>query len=217
MLQRWKSLVEIMDQNNIILIGAGEHARVVLDSLRDSGKKVVAFIDPKHKGNRFMDVDVYEDLHSAHFPGAHIIVAIGNNALRKKIASATADAFATSIHPSALISAFATVGKGSMILHGSIVQQSARIGAHVILNTGGQVDHDCIIGDYAHIAPRTVLCGRVEVGEGALIGAGSTLIPGVKIGAWATIGAGAVVINDIPDFAVAVGNPARILKNPKHG
>jgi acetyltransferase EpsM len=60
--------------------------------------------------------------------------------------------------------------------------------------------------------PRVVLCGNVSVGEGTLIGAGATVIPGIKIGKWVTIGAGAVVVKDIPDYAVAVGNPAKVIK-----
>jgi sugar O-acyltransferase (sialic acid O-acetyltransferase NeuD family) len=99
-----------------------------------------------------------------------------------------------------------------MILHGAIVQAMAKIGNHVIVNTGAQVDHDCVIGDFAHIAPRVVLCGGVSVGEGTLVGAGATVAPGVTIGKWATIGAGAVIIAGIPDYAVAVGNPARVIK-----
>ncbi|MEZ5341272.1 MAG: DapH/DapD/GlmU-related protein [Acidimicrobiales bacterium] len=85
------------------------------------------------------------------------------------------------------------------------------IGRHVLINTGASVDYDNIIGDFAHISPNTTLSGHVEVGEGTHIGAGATVIPSVKIGRWCTIGAGSVVLSDIPDFATAVGVPARIL------
>jgi acetyltransferase-like isoleucine patch superfamily enzyme len=68
------------------------------------------------------------------------------------------------------------------------------------------------VEDYVHIAPRVVLCGNVQIGTGTLVGAGATVIPGKKIGRWVTIGAGSVVTRDIPDYAVAVGHPARVIK-----
>ncbi|MEE9413688.1 MAG: hypothetical protein V3V01_00290, partial [Acidimicrobiales bacterium] len=93
-----------------------------------------------------------------------------------------------------------------------IVQPGAIIGAHALINTGASVDHDNTIGAFAHISPQAALCGHVEVGEGTHVGAASTVIPKVKIGRWVTIGAGSVVLSDIPDFSVAYGNPARIVR-----
>ena len=69
-----------------------------------------------------------------------------------------------------------------------------------------------MVEDFAHIAPKVALCGGVKVGEGALLGVGVVVIPGIKIGKWSIIGAGSVVTKDVPDYAVVVGNPARILK-----
>ena len=66
--------------------------------------------------------------------------------------------------------------------------------------------------DFVHIAPNTVITGNVNIGEGTQVGTGAAVIPGVKIGKWASIGAGAVIIEDVPDFAVVVGNPGKIIK-----
>jgi acetyltransferase EpsM len=82
----------------------------------------------------------------------------------------------------------------------------------VILNTSCSVDHDCVVEDFAHLAPGVRLAGNVHVGEGALLGVGSCVIPGVRIGRWATVGAGAAVIEDVPDYATVVGVPARVIK-----
>jgi acetyltransferase EpsM len=97
-------------------------------------------------------------------------------------------------------------------LHGAVIQSSSQIGKHVIVNSSSLIDHDCVVGDYAHVAPKTALCGLVSVGEGTLIGVGTVVIPGIKIGKWCVIGAGSVVVKDIPDYAVAVGNPAKVIK-----
>ena len=74
------------------------------------------------------------------------------------------------------------------------------------------MEHDVQIEDFVHISPGSVITGGIKIGEGTQVGAGATVIPGITIGKWVTIGAGAVVINDIPDFAVVVGNPAKIIK-----
>jgi acetyltransferase EpsM len=77
------------------------------------------------------------------------------------------------------------------------------------------VDHDCELGNFVHVSPNVALAGNVKVGEGTHLGIGSCVIQGIIIGKWATIGAGTVVITDVPDHAVIVGNPGRIIKYNK--
>lgn len=194
--------------NSFILQGGGEHARVVLDALLASGHSVQAIFDPKNSGS-IMDVPQRGPYQPEFEKSARAIVAIGDNALRKRVVGQTKHAFGQVIHPSAVVSTTTQIGDGTMVLHGVIVQAFAVIGKHVILNTGSRVDHDCKLGDYVHVAPGAILCGTVEVGEGALIGAGSVVLPGRRIGAWAVVGAGSVVTHNVPDNAVVKGNPAR--------
>lgn len=200
-----------MATNNVIIQGGGEHARVVLDCLLAQGAQVLALFDPKYTGALF-GIPQRGTYDPAFAPDANAIVAIGSNPVRQIVAGKTTHGFTNAIHPSALISSYASLGTGNMILHRTVIQAQARIGNHVIVNTGSQVDHDCVVDDYVHLAPGVVVCGTVRIGQGAFIGAGATVIPGRTIGAWATVGAGAVVIRDIPDYAVAVGNPAKIIR-----
>jgi sugar O-acyltransferase (sialic acid O-acetyltransferase NeuD family) len=206
--QQWRNFVEA---TKVILHGGGEHARVVLDCLQAQGLNVVGLFDPKYSGSLF-GVPQRGAYDPSFEKSALAVVAIGDNLTRKRAVQNTKHDFTNAIHPSVIFSAQSVLGKGNMLLHGVIVQAQTRIGHHVIINTGARVDHDNIIGDYVHIAPSAVLCGAVQVGEGAFIGAGAVVVPGRKVGAWATIGAGAVVLSDIPDRAVAVGNPARIIR-----
>jgi sugar O-acyltransferase (sialic acid O-acetyltransferase NeuD family) len=196
----------------IIVHGGGEHARVVLDCLLAQGKQVLGLFDPKYAGTTLMGVPQWGEYSAEKFPEANAIVAIGNNALRKKVVAKTIHSFTRAIHPSAIVSTFSNVGIGSMVLHGVIIQAQTSVGNHVILNTGARVDHDCNIGDYVHLAPGSILCGTVNIGEGALIGAGAIVLPGITVGDWAVVGAGAVVTRNVPDGVVVVGNPAKILK-----
>ena len=194
-----------------ILIGGGEHAHVVLDVLLSQNINVCGLFDPKYSGKLF-GVDQLGEYKPDRFQSALAIVAIGSNATRKKVVQLAKHDFGSAIHTSVIFSGFASLGKGSVIFHGSIVQANTKIGEHAIVNTGAQIDHDCVVGNFAHVAPGAILCGRVRVGEGALIGAGATIVPGIEIGKWTVIGAGSVVTQSIPDYAVAVGAPARVIR-----
>lgn len=197
-----------MAANKYILHGGGEHAKVVLDCLQAMNAQVVRIFDPK-----FSDLLAGISRGGAYDSGTHrdalAIATIGENKTRKDAVSAMTHEFGKAVHPSAIISPSAKVGRGCMVMHGVIIQASSVIGEHVILNTACRIDHDCDVANYVHVAPGAVLCGRVKVGEGTLIGAGSIIIPGITIGAWSVVGAGAVVISNVPDGTIVVGNPAK--------
>lgn len=200
-----------METNKTILIGGGQHAQVVLDCMLACGADVVALFDPGRSGSLF-GIPQRGNYDPAFQLTAFAIVAIGDNMTRKRVSERVMHQFTNAIHHSVLLSPFASIGSGNMILHGTIIQALAKIGNHCIVNTGAQIDHDCVLGDYVHVAPKAALCGSVTVGEGTLVGAGATVAPGVKIGEWVVIGAGAVVLEDVPDRAVVVGNPGKVIK-----
>lgn len=119
--------------------------------------------------------------------------------------------FPAIIHPTAFVSKSASVGEGSQLLVNSVVNTEATIGSVSIINTGAKIDHECRIGSGVHIAPGATLCGCITVKDNAMIGAGAVVLPRLTIGYGAIVGAGAVVTKDVPDGAVVVGNPARIM------
>ncbi len=193
------------------LYGASGHAKVISEILEANGIVVEAFIDDNPTMNEFCGKRV---LHTPQ-KGASMLISIGNNKIRKKIAQQFDGRYESALHPSAIISKSAKIGTGSVVMQGAIIQADAHIGDHCIINTASSIDHECIIEDFVHLSPNATLCGNVKVGEGTHIGAGAVIIQGIKIGKWATIGAGAVVTKDIPDNATAVGIPAKIIKvNP---
>jgi sugar O-acyltransferase (sialic acid O-acetyltransferase NeuD family) len=193
---------------NVILLGGGQHAKVVIDGLFDQGIPVQAIFDPILSGI-YRGIPQLPDYKPTLFEQSAALVSIGSNVNRQKVAAQCAHRFHTFVHPSALVSSTASVGLGAMIMHRAVVQVESRIGAHVIVNTGAQVDHECVIDSFVHLAPGSVLCGCVHVGEGTLVGAGAVVLPGIRIGRNVLVGAGAVVTRDVPDFAIVVGNPAR--------
>ncbi len=196
--------------------GAGGHAHVVIDVLRSQGIGVQTIFDdypakrhPGHQGVRpGIRLAGQDNFPSLDFP---FILCVGRNAERAELVELLNARYGIARHPTATVAASASIGEGTVILHGAIIQANTVIGRHVLVNTAASIDHDNHIGDFAHISPHVTLCGHVEVGEGTHIGAGAVVIPQVKIGKWSTIGAGAVVLHDIGDYVTAVGNPARIL------
>ena len=195
----------------INLFGASGHAKVIKDIIEAQGDVVECLYDDNPHCFDIHGKPVYNA--SETDVRGPLVISIGSNSVRKLISERYPLAYATAIHPKAIVSETVTIGGGSVVMHGAIIQSDAKIGRHCIINTGASVDHECRIDDFVHISPLASLCGIVQVGEGSWIGAGTTIIPGIKIGKWCTIGAGSVVINDIPDNMIVVGNPCkRIIK-----
>lgn len=194
------------------LYGASGHAKVIMEILNAGGVTIDKVFDDNPAVQMLLHHPV-SGFHVSLIQGAEFVVSIGNNNIRKTIVEKLNGArFASAIHPFTSISPTSTLGKGSVVMAGVCINSDTRIGNHCIVNTKASIDHDCLVDDFVHIAPGSVLCGNVKVGEGTLVGAGSVIIPGVKIGKWCTIGAGSVIIRDIPDFSMAVGNPCQVIK-----
>ena len=194
----------------MILIGASGHAKVILDILEKSGQTVDFLVDTNDSIKQLNGIPVIHQDEYKPEQQHELILAIGENQVRKRLAAFFSTRFGKAIHPGAILASNVAIGEGTVVMAGAVVNSSTRVGRHCIINTTASIDHGCQIGDYAHISPNATLCGTVSVGEGTQLGAGATVIPNINIGSWAMIGAGAVVISDIPDHAVAVGNPARI-------
>ena len=198
--------------SEVVVIGAGGHAKVVISTLHAAGHTVVAAYadDAAQWGGEILGVPVRGPVAAAGEAGLESgVIAIGCNATRKKIAGLVNLHWLTVVHPTAWVAPGAQLGEGTVVFAGAIIQPGCVIGRQVIINTGAAIDHDCVIGDFAHIAPGVHLAGNVRIGEGAFLGIGCTAIPARKIGAWTTIGAGAVVVRDLVDDVVAYGVPAR--------
>ncbi len=196
----------------MLLYGASGHAKVILSILKAMGQEVVAIFDDDPKKKEIHAIPVVGSYRTDFLPNESLIIAIGNNTIRRQLSEQIRHSFGTAVHPSAQIDTNAQIGEGTVVMHGAIVQADARLGRHVIINTAATVDHDCELGDFVHIAPGATLCGSVTVGAHTLIGAGSVVAPNLKIGSNCLVAAGSVVTTSIPDGATVRGNPARIIK-----
>ncbi|MEO6133704.1 MAG: acetyltransferase [Ginsengibacter sp.] len=194
------------------IYGASGHSKVIVEILEKTGCIIIGLYDDDPQKKALFNYSVGSQLSSLVSHDVSWIIGIGDNFIRKKIADLYTLDFGIAIDENANISKRSKVGVGSVIVSGVSINSSVLIGEHSIINTNSSIDHDCNVGDYVHVSPNATLCGGVSIGEGAHIGAGAVIIPGIKIGKWARIGAGAVIIKNVPDYAIAVGNPGRLLK-----
>ena len=195
------------------LFGASGHCKVVVDIIEASKEyKIESVIDHNPKSDFISDLPIINFNQIDGFEEKHFIVSIGDNKKRKRVVELINAIFLKAIHPQSIISRFSEIGEGSVVMAGAIINAESRIGKHCIINTAAIVEHDCSIDDFVHVSPNASLAGNVRIGEGAHIGIGSTIIQGIIIGKWAVVGAGAVIIENVPDYAVVVGVPGKIIK-----
>lgn len=207
----------------VIIWGAGGHAKVVADILLRTGFTLAGLIDdvrPVRRRASFGETTVLggaTELAGAYAAGIRQgIVGFGDNTRRIAAAlvlESLGFKLVCAIHPSAILAMDISVGAGSMIAAGAVLNPSTILGKCVIVNTSASIDHDCVIQDGAHVGPGVTIAGHVEIGGGAWIGIGATVIARKRIGAGAIVGAGSVVIDDVPEGVVVMGVPARVTRD----
>lgn len=203
----------------VIILGDGGHSRVIQEMLERLGTdEVIAILDDKYTQGFQRNGVIHAAisfLWNLLRSNTKIVVAIGNNEIRKKIVdelNLPPSLYLSVIHPTAVISTSSMIGSGTVIMPYAVVNAKADIGRHCIINTAAVVEHDSEIGVYTHISPNATLAGNVSTGEGVHVGSAATIIPGKHIGRWSVIGAGSTVIETIPGYSKAVGSPARIIE-----
>jgi sugar O-acyltransferase (sialic acid O-acetyltransferase NeuD family) len=207
----------------IVGLGAGTHAKSLLDAIRSSGRfEVVGLVDDDAArtgaellGFPILGPDALEDLRADGVANAFAGVGgIGDSSARRGVFErllAAGFELPAIVHDAAVVSPWAQLGRGAQVLAAAVVNAGAELGDDVIINTGAIVEHDCRIGAHAHVAPGARLAGLATVGEGAHVGIGAVVIESIRIGDGALVAAGAVVVRDVPDGARVAGVPAQAL------
>ena len=212
--------MKITSEGPAIIYGASGHGKVVADILQACGTEIEGFIDddPRKSGEMF-GLKILGDAKCLIERAGHgpVVVAlgIGDNFARRIVAERCVAANArllTVVHPSATVAASAKIASGVVIMAHAVVNADAVIQRGAIINTGAIVEHDCEVGNFAHLSPKVAIGGHVQIGDLSWLGIGVAVIPKVKVGAGSIVGAGATVVNDVEDWVVAIGTPARILR-----
>lgn len=198
--------------NPLVILGAGGFAHETFAWALQTGRRVVAFYDEFLVGSRVIHhTPVVSSLDG--FKGAEFVAAVGDPATRAKLVAQAAlvglQPCHPIIHPSVVVGGDVLVGLGSVICPGSILTWGVKVGGNVILNLNATVGHDAELGDFVTVSPGANISGNVRIGEGSYIGTNAAIREKVRIGKYAVIGMGAVVLRDVEEAAVMVGNPAR--------
>lgn len=201
----------------VIIIGNGGHASVLTEILLLTNRKIIGFTALQKENNQFGlsylgSDEIIKEYNSNEIELVLGIGSVSVSNIRKKLFNHFKGidyTFSSVIHPTSIISKFATINEGVQILAGSIIQSFSTISSNCIINTASIIEHDCFIDSHVHISPRSVLSGQVRVGFETHIGTGSTVIQGISIGNNVLIGSGSVVIKDISDGQRVSGVPAK--------
>lgn len=206
----------------VIILGAGGHARVLVNALQLCSVKILGITDPDSTliGQNILGVPVIgtdDELKKYSAEEVQLVNGLGSVGLpiaRRRLYETwkkSGFGFATVVHPSAVVAPDVRMGEGTQVMAGAVLQPGAWLGVDVLVNTSASLDHDCHVGDHTHIAPGVTLSGGVVLGTEVHVGTGASIVQGVRIGDSSLIGAGSVVLKDLPTNVKAYGCPAKVV------
>lgn len=204
-------------RGELIVIGGGEFARMVIETARRDEWEVLGFVDPlpcEETAQRCRVVRLGDDGAIGDYPDAKLILGLGCvtvSPLRKQLVSRIGPGrWGTVKDPYfTYISQTAEIGEGTVILPGAAIGSGARIGPHCILNLGVKIDHDVQVGGFVHVAPQAALGGGSRIGDGAFIGMGAMVRDHTLVSERTLVGMGAVVTEHYAAGLTLLGIPAK--------
>ncbi|WP_394838064.1 NeuD/PglB/VioB family sugar acetyltransferase [Pendulispora rubella] len=201
----------------LIVLGGGEHARVVIDAARSrpgewtelgySDRQPVPATDER-LGLSWLGQD--DEVLEKYGERAFFVLGVGDPRRRRLIAERHPGVrWANVVHLNARVSPSVQVGHGIVVMAGAILNTGAKLGDHAIVNTGAIVEHDVSVGTLVHVGPAVAIGGGALIGDRATLGLGARIRDHVTVGADAVVGMGAVVVGNVETGLTVVGVPAR--------
>jgi len=208
-----------LNRRPVVLIGGGEHARVVAEAIHLCRVDVLGYLAKEEPPAAAWPEVKYlgDDRRAAELAssGVGFVLALGslaNLATRRSLAdhydSLETD-WVTVVHPSAIVSPHAQLKLGAFVAAGSVINTGASIGRHAIVNSGAIIEHDVAIGDHVIVGPGVTIGGGSVVEEGAVVGMAAVIRDHLTVGAHSVVGMGAVVTRSVPPGVTVVGMPAK--------
>ncbi len=192
----------------IYIYGASGHGIVVANIAKKIGYSDIILVDDGD--NPYPSFNDIKDNSSID-----IAFGIGDNRTREKLFKRVKENgfnIVTLIDPTAVIADSVTIGEGTVVMAGVIINPLARIGKGVILNSSSVIEHENIIEDFVHISPSVALSGNITIKRATHIGVGTSIVQGICVGENSIVGAGSVVVKNISSNSVAYGNPCRVIR-----
>ena len=198
-----------MSKTEIILIGAGGHAKSCIDVIEQQDKfKIAGLIGKKEElGRKVCGYTIFgidNDLPDLFkkYTNAHISIGQIETDKRNNIYNQILNlgfSLPTIISPNAYVSDHADIGNGNIVMHGVVINAGVKIGNNCIINTNALIEHDVQIGDECHISTNSILNGNVKIGTGTFIGSSACIKNNISIGKNCIIGMGLSVRQDVED------------------
>ena len=209
---------------DIVVIGAGGHAREVADVIdainaQNANFNLLGYIIDLEYGTVGSLVNGKPILGDFTWfeqnPKVNVICGVGYPDHRRKLverAISQGVSFCSLVHPTAVLTRWIDIGLGTVIMAGCVLSNQIKIGNHVCINRLATIGHNCFIEDYVTVSPGVCCSGNVYVQEGCFVGTGANIIEKCTIGRWATVGAGSTIIRNVADNSTVVGVPGRTIR-----
>ena len=198
-----------MTSKDLILIGAGGHAKACIEIIESRGEYSIAHVVGQESevglnilGHTVRHTD--SDLATLRGKYEFAFIAVGqihSPELRMKLHARLAELgyqLPTILSKNAIISRFAEIASGSIIMNGAILNANCRIGKNVIINSGSLIEHDVLVGDHCHVSTRVTINGGTKIGQGTFLGSGTVIRNGIEIGENSFVGMGSVISRSLP-------------------
>ncbi len=207
-------------KENIILFGSSGHAKVVIDIIEKQGfYNLVGLIDSfrdvgeKTLGYPVLGTEKVLPALIEQYDLKGILLAVGDNHGRATVAHMVHDLapdlpLVSAVHPTAVIGRGVTIGKGTVVMAGAILNPCSSVGRHCIVNTKASLGHDAIMDDFSSIAPGSTIAGDCHIGTGAAISLGASIKQKLEIGEHSLVGAGSLVLQHVQSYSLVYGVPA---------
>jgi sugar O-acyltransferase (sialic acid O-acetyltransferase NeuD family) len=206
-----------MSKSELILIGAGGHSHACIDVIERHGRYkiaglvgIAAEIQTQHFGYSVIGTD--SDLPQLVKDYQYALISVGqiqtpDHRIRLyQQAIEFGFTLPVVIAPTAHVSTYATIGLGTIVMHGAVVNAGAIVGRNCIINTRALLEHDTTVEDHCHISTGAILNGNVSIGAGSFVGSGCVIQEGVRLGMRCVVGMGLAVRSNQPNQARFVGH-----------
>ena len=212
----------------LVICGEGGLGHETLDlacQLRDAGVKAydeMIFLDDDISKKQYGNLKVLPsgDIFKKYGPqDAKFVVAVGEPVYRLKLIreiKSRGFGFEALIHPTAYVGMHSAIGDGTVAQRGALISCDCAIGENCFFQPYSTVGHDCVIEDNCVISSNAVISGGVHIGKNTYIAIGACVKQGIRVGSDTVVGMGSMVLRDLPDNVIAVGNPARPMKHKDH-
>lgn len=211
----------------IVILGGPGDGLVILEAVRQAAAaghpvEVVGFLnDGLPKGTLFQDLPVFGSLpdwqalpeNVRFYPALRKLKDMPRRVALIEGLGIPAERWASVIHPTAIVAGNVTVGHGSYIGPYVVIQPNAKLGAFLSIRNGANIGHDVCMEDFSGVGPHVSLSGYCSLGRGSQVAASAVVGNNARVGAFSMVGMCSAVARDVPDYALAMGNPARIIES----